>query len=235
MVDNLPNIGLLTMAFDSQRLIVNSIDQALKQDYPHEKLTQYIIHQKDEKGNYPEHITCDREIKIIQGNVDGKWSGLWLFKLVAFLDNCKEPYMAMWDFDDYFERDYLRVAFTDLISNKNVCGWSDNQIIVKKGSIKKEPYKVSIGTLIGRVDCLRESAHEFLKMYPTGLIYAPLSHGRFASKKPYWRGPLDHQFRQYLEKKYAGHISIHKGCRWYVFAKGAATELAGHHDPEDGI
>ena len=187
------------MAFNPMNT-AHAVVNALEQSYPNKKL--YLMRQ-----NPCDRIDHSFDLEIEEHIVGGKWPKLWAFKFVTGLTIVKESIVAIMDEDDRFEADYLRKGIEPILS-----GVAD--VTCNMDNIDIRPYQemfmhcdkcsVGTGTLIGKVEVLREMWNGYIKA--GGEIMPHVKQGFVPADGPFFRYISDDP-----------RLKSHTGSRYYFW------------------
>lgn len=213
----LPTVGYLCMAYDPVDTR-HAIHDFYYQDYPHELKTLYLLYQRDSANEFPVEIETNiPELNLVQVKVDGMFPELWLFKLMAYLENSKEDYTLWWDEDDCYPENYTAEALEPILKNESKVAWNYSCIIMKRHTFNLDKYNSPIGTMIIETELLRGFAQNLWHIAYEGTWQSPKRLPRID-----YRGAKDNQLRRMIENK-IGYVPSHKAIRSYLFHSQADT------------
>lgn len=217
-------IAYLTMSYDLKMTYSLAIPGVYSQAWSAGRKAHYLMYQKP----FPPHIGDNHDLymDIREYDVDGiAGFGWWLLKLKRFLEVCQEERFVWWDEDDYYSRGYTINAM-EPIRNGAPLAWNLNNYEVKLGSIKQREYTSGMGTLVGRVDALRQPVAELLAKYPDGRLRIDENNNpvdcHYTGKWRYCGGALDAHLKKILIKQ--GVMTEHCGTRFMTFHSKTNTK-----------
>ncbi|MBU2051454.1 MAG: hypothetical protein KKH61_21095 [Gammaproteobacteria bacterium] len=220
----LPTIGYLCMAYDPVDTR-HAIHDFYYQDYPPELRTLYLMYQRDSANEFPVQIETNLDnLNMVQVKVDGMWPELWLFKLMAYLENSREDYTLWWDEDDCYPEGYTADCIEPILRGESEIAWNYDCLIIDRFNFRKDKYNSPIGTMIIKTDILREVAQ---------MVWQQTYEGSWTSPKRLprinYNGAKDNQLRLLIENQIGG-VANHKGMRSYIFHSQVNT--IGGREPD---
>ena len=225
-------VAYLTMAYDLAKTYSMAIPNCVDQTGNYEKVL-YIMYQEP----FPPHIgnNHDLPIEIKEYNVEGiQGFGWWLMKFNKFLEVCTEHHMVWWDEDDYRLSDYTTLALGALTAQSAIA-WNLWNYEVKRNGIYKKEYSSGMGTLVARVDSLRQPMAELTEKYPCGRVRIDLNGKPVDSSHQgefrYGGGALDSYLKKILRKRFP--VAEHNGVRFMTFH--SKTNTRGGRKPEENV
>ena len=142
--------------------------------------------------------------------------------------------MVWWDEDDYRLSDYTTLALGALTAQSAIA-WNLWNYEVKRCSIRKRQYSSGTGTLVARVDSLRQPMAELTEKYPCGRVRIDLNGKPVDSSYPgefrYGGGALDSYLKKILKVRFP--VVEHNGVRFMTFH--SKTNTKGGRKPEENV
>ena len=225
-------IAYLTMAYDLEKAYSVAIPNCVDQTGNYNKVL-YLMYQQP----FPPHIGNNHDLPIeikeynVEGIVGGGW---WLMKLKRFLEVCTETHLVWWDEDDYRLSDYTTKALSVLTAQSAVA-WNLWNYEVKRGSIIKRQYGSGMGTLVMRVDALRQPVDELLDRWPDGQLRIDENRKQVdrhhVGNWTHAGGALDAYLKRVLKVRY--HVVEHDGVRFMTYH--SKTNTHGGRDPKENV
>lgn len=234
VMDNLPSVALMCFAFNPV-YTKTAIFCAYIQNYPDHLKTLYLITQN---GNQP-NIGTDLPFRIVQIDIAGAWTELWLLKLRAFLEVCTEDYVAIFDEDDFFTPGYISKAIEAITDGGYEMVWNFDNRLTGRFKIVQGKYRSPFGQIVVK----REHAFNALKELWQMVYDVP--YGSDEPGREYGgRGCQDKNYHNILLRQITsedqirnedliipGKIGLHTGERWYRYHLNANT-CSGRIDSE---
>ena len=227
-----PSVALMTFGFNPV-FTKHAIFNAAIQDYPNKSL--YLITQNREQPT----VKHDLPFKVVQINVNGKWPGLWIHKLMEFLRVVSEDYIAIFDEDDYFEPAYISDCVKAVQESGADIAWNTESVFVTRREIARDDYRIAIGTALIRRDVLIKAAKRmWLERYESkwkpgavGVTDKVIGAGDAELYRILIEDVEGIKVQNLDEFIYGARIVKHEGVRWYVYHRNA-NSCGGRRDED---